>query len=74
MLAAANGHTDIVNSLLANDANVDAIDKDGWTALTKHDEMAKRRVVRYPDDCLDTLCDHFLYHHAVHLMFPAHLG
>ncbi len=33
IIAAANGHTDIVNSLLANDANVDAIDKDGETAL-----------------------------------------
>ena len=34
MLAAENGHTDIVNALAGtHGANVDAVDRDGWTAL-----------------------------------------
>ncbi len=33
MLAAEEGHTEAVNALLVNGANINAINKDGWTAL-----------------------------------------
>ena len=34
MLAAWNGHTDIVNALVGtHGANVDAVNRSGWTAL-----------------------------------------